>query len=447
MSRLNRLAMADDFSAPYSRRDLMNMSLASVLGVSFSGWLPRLAAAAGESAAKRGQSCILLWMQGGPSQMDTFDLKPGHANGGSFKEIATAVPGIRISEHLPKLAKEMKDLAIIRSLSTREADHNLATKQMLTGYQTRAAAVLYPCLGSLLSKELGDPDSDLPNYVSLSPMRMADAGFLGPNYSQLTVSGASDDPSTRANLALEDLAPRGRDPKSMQGQFHVLRFMEQEFAKDLESDAAKAHRASYAKAMRMVETQAKQAFQLEEEKPELRDAYGRNRFGQGCLLARRLVERGVAFVEVALSAIPGSAVGWDTHVDNFNQVKALSGVLDPAWATLMNDLRDRGLLESTLVVWMGEFGRTPKISNGGRDHFPLAWSVVLGGGRIRGGQVIGSTTPDGQEVKDRRVALADWYATICAALGIDPAKENISPEGRPIPLVDRGGTPLKELIA
>jgi hypothetical protein len=446
MSRLELLASPRQFATPFSRRDMLSMSLASVLGVSFSGWLPRLAAAAGEATAKRGKSCILLWMQGGPSQMDTFDLKPGHPNGGTFKEISTAVPGIRISEHLPLLAKEMKDLAIIRSLSTKEADHGLATQQMLTGYQTRAAAVRYPCLGSLLSKELGNPDNDLPNYVSLSPLRMADAGFLGPNYSPLTVSGASDDPNARANLALEDLSPHGKGQKSLQGQFEVLRFMQQEFAKDLQSDAVKAHRASYAKAIRMVETQARQAFQLEDEKPELRDAYGRNRFGQGCLLARRLVERGVAFIEVALSAIPGSAVGWDTHADNFNQVKALSGVLDPAWATLMKDLRERGLLESTLVVWMGEFGRTPKITNGGRDHFPVAWSVALGGGGIRGGQVVGSTTPDGQEVKDRRVGVADLYATIWTALGIDPAKENISPEGRPIAVVDRGGTPIQELV-
>jgi hypothetical protein len=446
MSRLELLASPGRFAAPLSRRDILGMSLASVLGVSFSGWLPRLAAAAGEATAKRGKSCILLWMQGGPSQMDTFDLKPGHAHGGTFKEISTAVPGIRISEHLPLLAKEMKDLAIVRSLSTKEADHGLATQQMLTGYQTRAAAVRYPCLGSLLSKELGNPDNDLPNYVSLSPLRMADAGFLGPNYSPLTVSGASDDPNARANLSLEDLAPRGKGEKSLQGQFDVLRFMQQEFAKDIQSEAVKAHRASYAKAMRMVETQARQAFQLEDEKPELRDAYGRNRFGQGCLLARRLVERGVAFIEVALSAIPGSVAGWDTHTDNFSQVKALSGVLDPAWATLLKDLRDRGLLESTLVVWMGEFGRTPKISNGGRDHFPVAWSVALGGGGIQGGQVVGSTSPDGQEVKDRRVGVADWYATICTALGLDPTKENISPEGRPIPLVDRDGTPIRELV-
>jgi uncharacterized protein (DUF1501 family) len=165
------------------------------------------------------------------------------------------------------------------------------------------------------------------------------------------------------------------------------------------------------------------------------------------LLARRLVEREVAFVEVTLAGSPGNVAGWDTHVDNFNQVKTLSQVLDPAWGTLMKDLRDRGLLDSTLVVWMGEFGRTPKITpNGGRDHFPLAWSVVLGGAGIHGGQVIGKTSPDAMEVADHPVTVADLYATICTALGVDYKKENISPEGRPIPLVDRGGTPIKELV-
>jgi hypothetical protein len=442
------LASPRRFAAPLSRREVLGMSLASVLGVSFSGWLPRLAAAAGETAAKRGKSCILLWMNGGPSQTDTFDLKPGHANGGPFKEISTTATGVRISEHLPLLGNEMKDLAIIRSLSTKEGEHGLATQLMLTGYQPQQAAVRYPSLGSLLSKELGDPEGDLPNFVSLSPFRMADAGFLGPNYSPLTVSGASDDPNTRANLALEDLAPpRGRDEKAMKNQFDILRFMHQEFAQTTRGEALAAHRASYAKAMRMVETQARKAFQLEEEKAELRDAYGRNRFGQGCLLARRLVERGVAFVEVTLSSAPGNVAGWDTHADNFNQVRALSQVLDPAWATLMKDLRERGLLKSTLVVWMGEFGRTPTINpNTGRDHFPAAWSVVLGGAAIKGGQVVGSTGPSGQEVKDRPVSVAALYATICAAVGVDHEKENISSEGRPIPLVDRGGTPIRELI-
>ncbi len=433
------------FRSPLSRREMLGMSLAGVLGVSFSGWLPRLADAAAASG-QRSKSIILLWMSGGPSQMDTFDLKPGHANGGTFKEIATAAPGVKISEHLPGLAKELKDLAIIRGLSTTEGEHGLATQLMLTGYQARNAAVRYPSIGSLMSKELGNDESDLPNFISLSPMRMVDAGFLGPNYAPLTVSGASDDPNARANLSLEDLAPpTGRNPKALNDQYEILRFMQQSFGAT--SDAAKAHQASYNKAMRMVQTQARMAFQLEDEKPELRDAYGRNRFGQGCLLARRMVERGVAFVEVALSGTPNNGVGWDTHIDNFNAVRALSGVLDPAFATLMKDLRERDLLETTLVVWMGEFGRTPKINpQGGRDHFPIAWSVVLGGAGIKGGQAYGRTSPDGMEVTDGKVGVADLYATICRAVGIDPSKENISPEGRPIPLVERSAKPIAALV-
>ncbi len=440
--------MTAKFYSPFSRRDFLGMSLASVLGVSYSGWLPRLARAAAETPAAKNKACILLWMGGGPSQTDTFDLKPGHANGGPFKEMQTAVDGIRISEHLPGVAKQMKDLAIIRSLTTKEGEHGLATQLMLTGYQPRQDAVRYPSLGSLLSKELGREDNDLPNFVSLSPMRMVDAGFLGPNYSPLTVSGQSNDPNARANLTLEDLAPpRGRGEIAMKNQFDILRFMQKDFADQHTADAVKAHQASYAKAMRMVETQARKAFELEQEKPELRDAYGRNRFGQGCLLARRLVERGVAFVEVTLANSPTSPAGWDTHADNFTQVKGLSEVLDPAWATLMNDLRERGLLESTMIIWMGEFGRTPKINpNTGRDHFPAAWSVVLGGAGIKGGQIIGKTDAGGDAVADRPVTVADLYATICEGLGIDHTGENVSPEGRPIGLVDKDGKPIAELV-
>jgi hypothetical protein len=434
--------------SPFSRRDFLGMGAASALGVSFSGWLPRLAAAAEATAAKQGKSCILLWMSGGPTQTDTFDLKPGHANGGPFKEIATAADGVRISEHLPGLAKQMKDLAIIRSLTTTEGEHGLATQLMLTGYQPRQEAVKYPTLGSLISKEVGRDDNDLPNYISLSTMRLGDAGFLGPNYSPLTVSGQSDDPNTRANLALEDLAPPpGKNPEALKSQFGIQRFMQQNFAAKYAGNSTKAHTASYAKAMRMIETQARKAFELEQEKAELRDAYGRNRFGQGCLLARRLVERGVAFVEVTLSGTPNNVAGWDTHANNFEQVRQLSEVLDPAWSTLMSDLRDRGLLENTLVLWMGEFGRTPKINeNAGRDHYPNAWSVVLGGAGIKGGQVVGSTNAGGEEVKDRPVKTADLYATILASLGIDPSTENVSPEGRPIAIVDKGGKPIQELV-
>ena len=193
-------------------------------------------------------------------------------------------------------------------------------------------------------------------------------------------------------------------------------------------------------------TSAGKAFDLDEEPAKLRDAYGRNRFGQGCLLARRLVERGVSFIEVSLGGDNG--IGWDTHSNNFEKVRDLSQVLDAGWATLMGDLKERGLLESTLIVWMGEFGRTPKVNGDqGRDHFPGAWTAVLGGGGIRGGQVIGKTSAGGETIEQRPVSVPDLLATVCLALGIDPTKSNQSNIGRPISVVDKAGRPLEEIVA
>jgi hypothetical protein len=440
--------MRPTFLSDYTRRDFLQMSLAGALGVSYSGWLPALAAAT--ESNKQQRACILLWMTGGPSQTDTFDLKPGHKNGGPFKEIETAVPGVRISEHLPGVARQMKDLAIIRSLTSKEGDHGRATQLMLTGYRPQEA-VNYPGIGSLVAKELGRPDNELPNFVSVSPFRFGNVGgpgFLGPQFAPLIVSGDSDNPQARANLTVENLAPPAKvDKQSMKTRFQLLDFLQTEFTSQHAGESAQAHRANYDRAVRMVESQAKQAFQLEDEPAALRDAYGRNRFGQGCLLARRLVERGVPFVEVTLGRVPGNDFAWDTHGDNFERVRVLSEILDPAWATLMNDLRDRGLLDSTLIVWMGEFGRTPNINmQNGRDHFPLAWSTVLGGAGIRGGQFLGSTGPAGMQVEDRPVTVAEFYATICAALGIDHELQNISELGRPIGIVDEGGQPVKGLL-
>ncbi|HUG68095.1 MAG TPA: DUF1501 domain-containing protein [Pirellulaceae bacterium] len=442
--------MSSFFYREYSRRDLLKISLASACGVSYSGWLPQLAqAAAGQNKPR---ACIVLWMSGGPTQTDTFDLKPNHENGGPFKQIETAVPGIKISEHLPGLAKQMQDMAIIRGMTTTEGDHGRGTQLMLTGYRPGNAAVRYPSLGSLVSKEIGRRDNELPNYVSLSTFQFAPnvngPGFLGPQYAPLVVSGDSDNPQARANLSIDNLRPpQGVDDESMKNRVGVLDFLQKRFVGQAIGESAKAHQANYERAVRMVESQAKHAFRLDEESNELRDKYGRNRFGQGCLLARRLVERGVPFVEVALSGVNNNPVSWDTHADNFNRVRELSEILDPAWATLMDDLRERGLLDSTLIVWMGEFGRTPAInSNGGRDHFPNAWSTVLAGGLVNGGQVIGDTGKDGVRVVDRPVTTKDFYATICSALGIDPDGENISTEGRPIRVVDEGGQPIKALI-
>jgi len=436
------------FFSDYSRRDFLRMSLASALGVSFSGWMPRLARAAEAGSHK---ACILLWMPGGPSQTDTFDLKPGHENGGPYKEIETAVPGIRISEHLPKLAKEAKDLAIIRSMTSKEGDHGQATSLMITGYRPQAGGIDYPSIGSLVAKELGREDDLLPGYVSVSPLGFTNAtgaGFLGPQYAPLTVTGTSDDPEARANLSIENLAPpKTVSKESMQERFKVLNFLQQDFSKRASSTSSATHKANAEKAMRMIESQAKHAFKLEEETAQLRDAYGRNRFGQGCLLARRLIERGVSFVEVALSGTT-NGLGWDTHAQNFETVKTLSEILDPGFATLLQDLRERSLLDSTLVVWMGEFGRTPKINpNRGRDHFPIAWSTVLAGGGLKCGQVIGSTESGGETVKDHPVTPPDLLATVCAAMGINHKKENITPIGRPITIVEKGGEPISQLVA
>lgn len=432
----------------FNRRDMLRMSLAGAFGVSCSPWMSALAANVADKKQKR--ACILLWMGGGPSQLDTFDPKPDHKNGGPVKPIQTAVPGIQISEYLPKLAQQAKDLAIFRGMTSKEGDHGRATQLMLTGYGP-SEAVRYPALGSLIAERLGTTDSELPNFVSVSPLRFGGAGgpgFLGPKYSSLNVSGNSRNPTSRADLTVENMLPPAHvDEQSMKSRVDLLHFMQREFTKKVASEAAAAHQANYDRAIRMMETQAKNAFKLDEEPNKLRDAYGRSRFGQGCLLARRLVERGVPFVEVALTNA-GNQFGWDTHTDNFNQVKGLCDVLDPAWSTLMTDLRERGLLETTTIVWMGEFGRTPIINtNTGRDHFPAAWSTVLAGGGIKGGQVVGDTGKSGMKVEERPVTVKDFYATICHAMEIDHSHENVSNEGRPISIVEAGAEPVQEVLA
>ena len=422
----------------FSRRDFVRMSLASAFGAAACPWLPRLARAAGKKPAK---ACIVLWMGGGPSQTDTWDLKPGHKNGGPYNEIATAVPGIRISEHLPKLAALGKELGIIRSMTTREGEHQRATQLLHTG-QLPSEVVAYPPIGSMMSKELGDPDHDLPGYITISQGGFGDlgAGFLGPQYAPMGVSGISDNPNARANLTIDYLRPERPVAASDQDvRRQLLEDLQGDFQKRYGGSAAKAHAASYRKAQRMIDTEGRGAFRLDEEPAKLRDAYGRSRFGQGCLLARRLVERGVPFVEVSLE-------GWDTHANNFEQVKTLSETLDPAFATLLSDLKDKGMLANTLVVWMGEFGRTPLINpNSGRDHFPVAWSTVLAGAGVKGGQVIGKTAPDALTVAERPVTVADFLATVFTAADVDPLKENNTPEGRPIALV-KGGTVIEELV-
>jgi uncharacterized protein (DUF1501 family) len=416
-----------------SRRDLLKLSAAGVSAVSLSGWLNVLAARAAQSGAHR-RSCILLWMDGGPSHKDTFDLKPGTKDAGEFQPIKTAVPGIEISEHFPKLAGLMKHGAIIRSMSTGEGAHGRAKYYLHTGYKEGVGGLVYPSLGAIASAELGNPEFPLPSFVSIGN-RAFGSGFLGPRHQPLVVN----DPTR----GVENLRPGVGD-----AQFHdrvgLLEEMEAAFHRDYQAGTATAHHTTYQRAVTLMQSREAKAFDLSQESDATKSRYGATKFGEGCLLARRLIETGVRFVEVTLG-------GWDTHQNNFNRVKQLSQQVDPAMSALITDLKERGRLDNTLVIWMGEFGRTPKINSRGaqpgRDHYPRAWSTVLLGGGIRAGQVVGKTDREGAAVVERPVSTIDFMATVCRTLGIDYTKKNQTPIGRPVRIVDKGEEPIQELLA
>jgi hypothetical protein len=442
-------------SALNRRRFLARTAIASALGYSASGWFPALAAQAAAQGKPR-RHCILLWMNGGPTQTDTFDMKPGHENGGEFKEIETAAPGLKFSEHLPGLAKHGQKLAVVRSLSTKEGDHGRGTYLMRTGHAPQGP-LRYPAIGASLSKELGLPTDSFPNYVSIAPFQAVNQeafspGFLGPQYAPLTVASynrfrarGGNDEGDYADLRVDDLqAPRDVDASSVKARLDLWSSLQGDFlARKGKAAAPIAQHTVYERALRMMDSGAAKAFDLSAEPDEVRNAYGRGQFGQGCLMARRLVEQGISFVEVTLGSL--GADTWDTHQANFATVKSLSDQLDQAWSTLVTELEQRGLLESTTILWMGEFGRTPKINgNAGRDHFPAAWSCVFAGGGIRGGQVHGKTSPDGMTVEDGKVDVGDVLATLSAAVGIDPTHENITEMGRPIKVAE--GTPIQSIL-
>jgi uncharacterized protein (DUF1501 family) len=431
------------------RRHLLRVGAVG-LGVGVSGMFNRLVRA-GDGDPKRKRQCILLWMNGGPATIDLWDLKPGHDNGGPFKEIKTNAPGLMIGEHLPEMAKFGDRLAVLRGMSTKEGDHGRATYLMRTG-SLPVGGVQFPSIGGLLSKELGDPKAELPNAVSIAPQRFFNndafgPGFLGPNYAPLMVAentfqfdGQQID--VEKALKVQNLdRPSDVSKEHADARMELLRHMQSDFAATRPGSISTAHSAAYDRATRLMQSDAGKVFDLSQEKDATRDKYGRSLFGQGCLLARRLIEKGVAFVEVNLG-------NWDTHGDNFTAVTRLCGTLDKAWAALMGDLKDRGLLDSTLIIWMGEFGRTPKINgNKGRDHWPNSWATVLAGGGIKGGQAVGKTSADGTTVEDKLTSTSDLLATACAALGLDHTKQNMSNVGRPIPLAEKGATVVKEVVA
>ncbi len=433
-----------------TRRRLMQLAAAGVTVGTHGGWFRALAGSAANDP-KRKRSCIVLWMNGGPSHIDTFDPKPGEETGGPFAAIESAVPGVKIAEHLPLVAKQMKHLAVVRSISTKEGDHARATYLLRTG-RVPQEPIQYPTLGSLVSKELGDPKAELPNYITINGRGTGggfSSGYLGPDYAPLLVGNDPNaQPTCRPgvrDLAVQDIKP-AVESACANDRVKMLEELNGEFSAGREGYAVASVQSAYERGLRLVNGSASAAFHLDDEPEKLRAAYGANAFGQGCLLARRLVEKGVPFIEVALGA--GFGGTWDTHGNNFERVKTLCGGLDPAWATLISDLKDRGLLETTTVVWMGEFGRTPRINgNAGRDHYPNAWSVVLGGGGIKGGQAYGRTDKTGGTVEDKAATVPDLLATICKAIGVDPSKQNLSNIGRPIRIVEKDAKPMTEVLA
>jgi hypothetical protein len=415
-----------------SRRSFLRAIGTGAAGLGLLGWKDTVTLHA-EELRRRGMACILLFMRGGPSQFETFDPKPGASTGGPTQAIQTAVPGIQIANGWSNVARNMRHIALIRSMTNREGEHQRATYQMHTGY-VPLGGVRFPSLGSIVAREIGPRGFDLPQFVSVGGrFSTIGSGFLGMAYAPFIVTNANQMPN---NAEL----PRGISDGRFSSRYDLMRDLERDFAEAGGQARVRDHQALYASAAQMVRSPRLRAFDVTQESDATRDRYGRTPFGQGCLLARRLVEAGVTFVEV-------DSIGWDTHQDNFNRTRALSETVDPAFAALIEDLRQRGRLERTLVIWMGEFGRTPRINpNTGRDHFPRAFNLALAGAGIRGGQVLGATNATGNDVANRPVRVPDLFCTFCHALGINPRKENITPLGRPIRIVD-GGQPVRELFS
>ena len=413
-----------------SRRGFFRSSISSFLGLVAMQHFGSSSLAQLDDIVPRAKHCIVLFMNGGASQIDTFDPKPGTKNGGPFAAIPTSVKGIQVSEHLSHVAEQVHHLSIIRSMVSREGNHERARYLLHTGYAP-GGAVKHPTLGSLTSYYLDDSLSDLPNCVNINAPTYA-GGFLGATHDPFVVNDSM--------RPVEDLSyPAQMDTHRFRERLKMLRAIEKDFIAKRTGRSTEAHEAIYEKADQLINSPKIDAFQLNDEPIAVREAYGMNKFGQGCLMARRLVEAGVKFVEVSLD-------GWDTHQNNFERTKELLDMVDSAFAMLLKDLSERDLLDETIVLWLGEFGRTPRINNNdGRDHHTKGWSAVVAGGGTRGGQVIGGTNEDGTGDVSGAVGVPDLFASLCFALGINPDEENYSRSGRPIRVVN-DGTVIEELF-
>jgi hypothetical protein len=411
-----------------SRRAMLKGSLVTAAGGTVMNWGGLFGSSAFAAEAKKsGKRCILIWLNGGCSQFETFDMKVGRPTGGPFREISTNQPGTRVCELMPNIAQRMDKLTVIRSMRTSQVDHPGGIYLMHTGW-TQAANTQFPEMGAIIAKYCGSEESDLPNFIKISSNGDAGSGILGPQYAPFNLGRDGDLPTFSTSPLSEDKELRR----------HELRdFMESRYAQQHKATPVQMHREAYERARRLEKVRG--IFDFESEWDKYGERYGNSKIGRRMMIAARLVEAGVAFVEVGQS-------GYDTHGDNFEGHKSLVPPMEKGWAALLDDLSERSLLQDTLVVWMGEIGRTPRINNrSGRDHYVRSWTTAMAGGGVKGGLVYGESDKDGVDVKDGKVTEADFFATVYTALGIDPTTENYDGV-RPIPLAQFGHSVVKDIL-
>lgn len=427
--------------AGMTRRHFMRHMAASAATIPALQFMQHLQAHA-DTVKKNQKACILMWMGGGPPTIDIWDLKPGSKNGGEFKPISTK-GDCQISEHMPKTAAQFDVLNVVRSMSTREADHGRGRYFMHTAYVPNPT-VVHPTFGSVVSHELGSKRKELeiPSFVSIGG-DPGSPGFLGMSNAAFVVN-------TQGRIQNADMD--GVDQNRFKQRLAMLGTIEDNFIASRRGDAPQAHKDVYKKAIDLMTSKQMEAFRVDKEDPKTIEKYtggggmtgmmrGNNEFGRGLLMARRLVEAGVPFVEVGMG-------GWDLHANVFNTLKDRNlPAMDTAIAALVSDLKDRGMIKDVVLVWMGEFGRTPRINQDvGRDHWAASWSVMIGGGGLKGGQAVGATDEDGVTCTTKPYLPGDIWATVCHALGIPTTTVHTSKRGRPMKIAN-GGTPIAELIA
>lgn len=420
------------------RQVLLNLAK-SAFGVTLAPMLGSTVASAADFTPNRprsAKSVIFLMMNGGMSHLDTFDVKPGRDEVmGRTKAIETSVPGLRISQYLPKTAKLMHHIALLNGMNTNQGAHEQGQYLLQRSYAMRGT-IVHPALGSWVVRLAGKRNENLPAFVSISgDPNDVSSGFLGAKFAGVPIG----DP----NAGLQDCRrPDSISEEDFERRLKLADTLNRQFHTQVNSQSIRDHEGMYRDALRIMQCEDLKAFDLSREPSEVRKLYGEDRFAQGCLLARRLVEHGVRYIQVSLG-------GWDTHYDNFTAVPARCRALDDGLSALLTDLHRRGLLSETLVALGTEFGRTPEIvteHQDGRDHYPQAYTCLLAGGGIQGGRTYGKTDPRGAKVIENMIHPQDFNATISYALGLDTGKVIISPSGRPFTIADKG-RPITSLFS